>query len=86
MYYDQVDVLKNIVYTLKKEKEDEKNVLRILGGMDFEGFADSIRQQEIRSNERNKEIWENNKPRSYETWQLIAKAIVTNDRSNINLR
>ncbi|MFN8335597.1 MAG: hypothetical protein U0U09_10740 [Cyclobacteriaceae bacterium] len=50
-----------------------------LGGMNFESFADSIRQQEIRSNERNKEIWENNKPSSYETWQLIAKAIVTND-------
>lgn len=50
-----------------------------LGGMTFENFAQSFRQQEILSDEWNIEIWENNRPGSYETWQLIAKVIVTND-------
>lgn len=30
----------------------------------------------------NKEEWENNRPSSYETWQLIAKVIVTGDTSH----
>lgn len=63
---------------LRQAYELNKN-LTGLGGMNFENFADSFRQQEIRSNNRNKEIWENNRPSSYETWQQIAKAIVTND-------
>jgi hypothetical protein len=50
-----------------------------LGGMTFESFAQSFRQQEILSDDWNREIWENNRPSSYETWQLIAKVIVTND-------
>lgn len=50
-----------------------------LDGMNFERFAQSFRQQEILSDDWNREIWENNRPSSYETWQLIAKVIVTND-------
>jgi hypothetical protein len=50
-----------------------------LDGMNFERFAQAFRQQEILSDDWNREIWENNRPSSYETWQLIAKVIVTND-------
>lgn len=50
-----------------------------LGGMTFESFAQSFRQQTILSDDWNREIWENNRPTSYETWRLIAKVIVTND-------
>ena len=50
-----------------------------LEGMSFEHFTQLIRQQEILSDDWNREIWENNRPSSYETWQLIAKVIVTND-------
>ncbi|MFI5204036.1 MAG: DUF7003 family protein [Flavobacteriales bacterium] len=50
-----------------------------LGGMTFESFAQSFRQQAILRDDWNREIWENNRPSSYETWQLIAKVIVTND-------
>lgn len=47
----------------------------------FESFKQSLRQQEILSNDWNREIWENNRPSSYETWQQIAKVIVTKDTS-----
>jgi hypothetical protein len=64
---------------LRQTFEFNKN-LTGLGGMTFERFAQSFRQQEILSNDCNKEIWENNRPSFYETWQLIAKVIVTNDQ------
>jgi len=63
---------------LRQTFEFNKN-LTGLGGMTFESFAQSFRQQEILSDDWNREIWENNRPSSYETWQLIAKVIVTND-------
>ncbi len=50
-----------------------------LGGMTFERFAQSVRQQEILNDDRNRETWTNNRPSSYETWQLIAKVIMAND-------
>jgi hypothetical protein len=50
-----------------------------LSEMTFERFAQSSRQQEILSDSWNREIWENNRPSSYETWQLIAKVVVHND-------
>jgi hypothetical protein len=63
---------------LRQTYEFNKN-LTGLGGMTFESFIHSFRQQEILSNEWNREIWENNRPSSYETWQLIAKVISTNN-------
>lgn len=63
---------------LRQTYEFNKN-LTGLGGMTFESFAQSFRQQEILSDDWNREIWENNRPSSYETWQLIAKVIVTNE-------
>jgi hypothetical protein len=51
-------------------------------GITFEDFTESHRRHEILSNLGNRNIWGNNRPSSYETWQQIAKVIVTNDTSN----
>jgi len=50
-----------------------------LHGMDFES-----REQELRSEERNKKEWTENRPSVYETWQQIAKIIATGDTSCYN--
>jgi hypothetical protein len=50
--------------------------------MDFETFAASFRQQQRLKEDWNKENLENNSPSSYETWQQIAKVIVTGDINN----
>jgi hypothetical protein len=50
-----------------------------LEGMTFESFAQALRQQQILSDDWNRKIWENSRPSSYETWQLIAKVIVTKE-------
>lgn len=50
-----------------------------LNEMTFENFEQSFRQQEILSEALNREIWQNSRPSSYETWQLIAKVIAAND-------
>jgi hypothetical protein len=63
---------------LRQTYEFNKN-LTGLGGETFESFAQSFRHQEILTDDWNRELWENNRPSSYETWQLIAKVIVTND-------
>lgn len=63
---------------LRQTYEFNKN-LSGFGGMSFESFAQSFKLQKILSDDWNKEIWENNRPSSYETWQLIAKVIVEND-------
>jgi hypothetical protein len=63
---------------LRQTFEFNKN-LTGLGEITFESFARSFRQQEILSDQWNREIWKNNRPSSYETWQLIAKVIETND-------
>jgi hypothetical protein len=55
-----------------------------LGGLQdfgFEGLKALISQQGILAESGNRKIWKNNRPSSYETWQLIAKTIVSNDTS-----
>jgi hypothetical protein len=55
-----------------------------LGGLqdfDFEGLKALISQQGVLAESGNRKIWKNNRPSSYETWQLIAKTIVSNDTS-----
>lgn len=65
---------------LRQTFEFNKN-LTGLGGQTFDSFAQSFRHQELLNDDWNKEQWENNRPSSYETWQLISKVIVTNDAS-----
>lgn len=45
----------------------------------FEEFERSIRHQEMLNDEYNSEMWNNNRPSTYETWQQIAKAIAQKD-------
>lgn len=47
------------------------------GGADFETFAASFREQERKNSNWNEEQWNDNRPGSYETWQMIAKVIST---------
>lgn len=62
-----------------RQSYDFNKSLTGLDGMTFENFAQLFMQREILSDNWNKEIWKNNRPSSYETWQLIAKVIATKD-------
>ena len=68
---------------LKQAFEFNKN-LTGQGGMNFEDFTKTFRHQEMMKDTWNSEMWENNRPSSYETWQQIAKVILTNDTSHYN--
>lgn len=57
-----------------------------IGDITFESFVQLARQQQIMNDEWNREIWENNRPSSYETWQLLAKVISTKDSAQYKPR
>jgi hypothetical protein len=66
---------------LKATYEFNKN---LVGGdypLDFESFVTMVRQQEQANNSYNQTQWQDNRPGSYETWQLIAKVIATGNIS-----
>jgi len=65
---------------LRQTYEFNKNLTGV-DGMDFETFAASFRQQENRNDEWNKEQLNDNRPSSYETWQLLVRVISTRDIS-----
>lgn len=50
-------------------------------GISYEKFKELIEENKLRNDEWNNEMIDNNRPSSYETWQLIAKVIVSNDSS-----
>ena len=56
--------------------------LQKAGYIDFENFAKQFRHSEMLSDEWNRELWETSRPSTYETWQQIAKVIVTNNTNN----
>lgn len=54
----------------------------LVGGefpLDFESFVSMFRQQEDSNSNYNQNQYQDNRPSSYETWQLIAKVIATGD-------
>ncbi len=53
--------------------------LQNAGYENFESFAKNFRHSEMLSDEWNKELWETARPSTYETWQQIAKVIMTNN-------
>ena len=59
--------------------EFNKNLVDGEYPLDFETFATMFRQQENINSEYNKNQYKDNRPSSYETWQLIAKLIATGD-------
>lgn len=69
---------------LKSAYEFNSNLSSDLKAMSLDDFIKLVRQQEIQSDKYARKLWEKNRPSSYETWQQIAKVIITNDTSYYN--
>ena len=67
---------------LKNAFEFNKSLGDHLGNIDLENFKNMFKQQEILLDKSLRKTWNSNRPSSYETWQQIAKVIVTNDPNN----
>ena len=50
--------------------------------MSLEGFTELLRNQETMNSQWNATQWQDNRPSSYETWQQLARVIVTGDISH----
>lgn len=66
---------------LKRVYEFNKNLATGQQYTDYESFATMFRRQEQSNSDFNESQWRDNRPSSYETWQLIAKVIATGDKS-----
>jgi hypothetical protein len=66
---------------LKYAYEYNKELNGSVADMDFETFANLLRQQEKRTANSNKRNRNKKRPGSYETWKQIAKVIITRDTS-----
>ncbi|HRX93045.1 MAG TPA: hypothetical protein P5158_02960 [Chitinophagaceae bacterium] len=66
---------------LKATYEFNKNLTDNEYPLDYESFAAMFRKQEQVNKNYNESQWQDNRPSSYETWQLIAKVISTGDIS-----
>jgi hypothetical protein len=66
---------------LRMTYEFNKNLVNGEHPLDYESFAAMFRQQEQSNSEHNQNQRQDNRPGSYETWQLIAKVIATGDTS-----
>lgn len=64
---------------LRNTFELNKNLVGAKYPFDYETFASMFRQQEKSTGEYNQNQYQDNRPSSYETWQLIAKVIATGD-------
>lgn len=67
---------------LRATYEFNKNLSGDNGYMDFDSFAAMLRQSEERNKIHNQQQWHDNRPSSYETWQLIAKVITSGDTTH----
>lgn len=66
---------------LRTTYEFNKNLSGGQDYMDYQSFATMFRQQEQSNHNFNQSQWQDNRPSSYETWQLLAKVIATGDTS-----
>jgi len=66
---------------LRMTYEFNKNLVAGQDYMSYESFAKIFREQEESNSNFNQKEWQDNRPSSYETWQLIAKVISTGDTS-----
>ncbi len=64
---------------LRSTYEFNKNLVGGEYPLDYDSFAKLFRQQEQLNEGYNKTQWQDNRPSTNETWQLIAKVIVTGD-------
>lgn len=62
-----------------REIFDFNEKLEGVGGLSFDDFANLAKQQMLGDERRNNLEWKTNRPGSYETWQLIADALVSGD-------
>lgn len=78
---DYVDIVQPEISDehLRYTYEFNKNLAGGQEFMDYKSFAALFRQGEERNDEHNRQQWIDNRPGSYETWQQIAKVIVTGD-------
>lgn len=67
--------------TLRKIYQTTKDLSPGQLKMDFESFVSSFRESEERSETNSQQQWNDSRPGAYETWQQIAKVIVTGDTS-----
>jgi len=64
-----------------KQTFDINKLVKQQLGLSEEEFVALFRQQETRTDEWNQNQWQDNRPSSYDTWQMIAKVITTGDTS-----
>ena len=64
-----------------KQTFDINQLVKQQLGLSEEEFVTMFRQQEARTYEWNQNQWQDNRPSSYETWQMIANVIATGDTS-----
>lgn len=87
-YQDNFDLTESLPFTFPPSEQLKEEVEKQLGeaglrdlNISIENLLKSVdtsQQNEIRI-EHNRREWENNRPSAYETWQLIAKVIITGD-------
>lgn len=83
-YLNNFDPIENLPFdlpTTEQLKEAFENQIDKTSGIDFskDDLQTSINESYEKGKQNDKIEWENNRPGSYETWQLIAKVIVTGD-------
>lgn len=66
---------------LRTTYEFNRNLVTGEYPLDYETFASLYRQQEKSPGEYNQNQYQDSRPSSYETWQLIAKVIATGDKT-----
>jgi hypothetical protein len=66
---------------LRTTYEFNKNLAGGQDYMNYENFVAMFRHQEQSNSNFNQSQWQDNRPSSYQTWQLLAKVIATGDAS-----
>lgn len=69
---------------LRNVYEFNKSLGSHLEDFSLDDFITQLRKQEILLDASSRKMWKMNRPSSYETWQQIAKVIITNDTTNYN--
>jgi hypothetical protein len=64
--------------------EFNKSLGSHLEDFSLDDFITQLRKQEILLDVSSRKMWKTNRPSSYETWQQIAKVIITNDTTKYN--
>ena len=67
-------------FDIREHSEQLNKALKLTSpDLDKNQLLKTLEDQYIKNDDWNKEQWDNNRPSSYETWQLIAKVISYGD-------